>query len=440
MYPQEQPSHASGFKRTVPSMLEYLHRYWQTAAWVLMLAVINWPLIHGEVRTSLLFLPAAVKAGQWWRMASFPLIHLSWYHLLLDAGGFLLVYHSLEERRVLLRLMYVAGAGAGSLLLTLALEPEISHRGLAGLSGVAHGLMAVSALEMLRQPDQRRWGVFCFVLVAGKSIYELYTGQVVFAFMHMGLCGHPLAASHAGGVIGALWVLATRRLAATMLALHNENASGDGAGTVPSDTRGQQLLQHAVRLFTRIFYRVGCRGVDQIPDSGPAVLVCNHVSYVDALIIAAACRRPVHFVMHAGIYRLPVLNWIFRLARVIPIDSGRRDPATLCRAFKRIGAVLQAGGLVCIFPEGHLTRNGEVSSFRPGVERIVRRHPVPVIPLALRGLWGSFFSHRHGPAMGHWPRQIRKQIELVAGPQIQPESATARYLQVVVETLLGANS
>ncbi len=182
--------------------------HWQLWIWILILSVVNWPLWHGQVRSSLLFLPDAVLDGQWWRIATYPFVHLSWYHLLLDAGGFLLLWNGLEEKRFPVRLLYGMGAGAGSLLLALVAEPSISFRGLSGLSGIAHGLMAVSALEMLCRSGQKTWGWPVLILVAGKSAYELWTGRVVFEFMHMGLCGHPLAACHAGGVIGGLLVFA----------------------------------------------------------------------------------------------------------------------------------------------------------------------------------------------------------------------------------------
>ncbi len=182
--------------------------HWQLWIWVLILAVVNWPLWHGQVRSSLLFLPDAVHDGQWWRIVTYPFVHLSWYHLLLDAGGFLLLWNGLEEKRFPVRLLYGMGAGAGCLLLAFVAEPSISFRGVSGLSGIAHGLMAVSALEMLRHPGQKTWGWPALILVAGKSAYELWTGRVVFEFMHMGLCGQPLAACHAGGVIGGLLVFA----------------------------------------------------------------------------------------------------------------------------------------------------------------------------------------------------------------------------------------
>ncbi len=197
------------------------------------------------------------------------------------------------------------------------------------------------------------------------------------------------------------------------------------------------VLRLAVWALTRMMYRVRCHGLERIPETGPAVLVCNHVSYVDALIIAGSCRRPVRFVMHADYYRLPGLRWLFRLVGVIPITSARSNPNVLRQALERIAATLEAGELVCLFPEGRLTRTGKIDLFRPGIEKIVQRNPVPVVPLALRGLWGSMFSHKGGPALRHWPRRIWARIELAAGDVVQPGYATARNLQQSVEGLHG---
>lgn len=173
-------------------------------AWGVVLVLVNLPLMWGEIRTEFIFFPEAAIEGQWWRVLTYPLVHLSWYHFLLDAGGFLLVFRCLEEDRALTRMLYIAGAGFGSLGLSLALDSSGLNQGLSGLSGIAHGLMAVTALEMLAHPRQKTWGVVSLALVTAKSAYELWTGHVFFEFMHMGMCGQPLAASHAGGVVGGI--------------------------------------------------------------------------------------------------------------------------------------------------------------------------------------------------------------------------------------------
>jgi rhomboid family GlyGly-CTERM serine protease len=396
-------------------------------AWTILLIIVNFPLAWGEVRSSLVFLPDAVGHGQWWRVFTFPLVHLSWYHFLLDAGGFLLLFGCLEEKQWLAKALYTVGAGTGSLLLALAMDPAIATQGLSGLSGIAHGLMAVSALEMLRHEDQRKWGWISLFTVVGKSAYELWTGHVLFEFIHMGMCGQPLAACHAGGVLGALMAFGL---------VHIRPGRHDPVRD-SQDTTIHSLMETAVRILARTVYRIQYRGLEHIPEKGAAVLVCNHVTYVDWLIITSACRRPVHFVMHASIYRHPLLHWILRLARVIPIASGRKNPVALRQAFDKISHVLENGGLVCIFPEGRLTRTGRIDQFRPGIERIIRDTPVPVVPLAVRGMWGSFFSHKNGPAMRCRPRKPWSPVELAVGRKVRPCMATARHLRATVQSLHG---
>jgi 1-acyl-sn-glycerol-3-phosphate acyltransferase len=141
--------------------------------------------------------------------------------------------------------------------------------------------------------------------------------------------------------------------------------------------------------------------------------------------------------MDHAIFRLPILRFVFRTGRAIPIASRKEDPALLERAYDEVARALEAGELVCIFPEGRITTTGDLSPFRPGIERIVARTPVPVVPLALRGLWGSFFSRMGGPAMRRPFRRFWSRIEVVAGPPIPPEFATAAALQARVAELRG---
>jgi 1-acyl-sn-glycerol-3-phosphate acyltransferase len=198
------------------------------------------------------------------------------------------------------------------------------------------------------------------------------------------------------------------------------------------------LMRFLVWLLIHSVYRLRKSGLESIPDEGPALLVCNHVSFVDALIIAAACRRPVRFVMDHAIFRIPVLNFVFRTGRAIPIASSREDPELLEKAYDEIARGLEAGDVICIFPEGRITDNGELYPFRPGVRRIVERTPVPVVPLALRGLWGSFFSRKGGPAMTRpFRRGVLSRIGLVAGAPVPPHEVTPEGLQERVLALRG---
>lgn len=186
-------------------------------------------------------------------------------------------------------------------------------------------------------------------------------------------------------------------------------------------------------------YRLRTRRVDdQIPENGPALLVCNHVSYMDALILGAAIKRPVRFVMDHKIFDIPLLRWLFRSAKAIPIAGAREKPQLMQQAFAQIDAALAEGELVCIFPEGRLTRDGDIAAFKPGLEHILARRPVPVVPLALRGMWASMWSRRDS-RLGRMrvPRRFRARIEVVAGGTLDGADVDARQLQTQVRQLRG---
>ncbi|HEV8444643.1 MAG TPA: MFS transporter [Steroidobacteraceae bacterium] len=196
------------------------------------------------------------------------------------------------------------------------------------------------------------------------------------------------------------------------------------------------LMRFLSWVLVNTMYRIRVRGLENIPENGPALLVSNHVSFMDALVIGGSVRRPVRFVMDHNIFRIPVMGFIFRTAHAIPIAPAREDPSALERAFDQIDRELADGEVVCIFPEGKLTRDGEMSEFKTGVERILERRPVPVIPMALRGLWGSFFSRRDGKAaMSQLPRRFWSRIELVATAPVHGEDASAIGLQKIVAGL-----
>lgn len=196
------------------------------------------------------------------------------------------------------------------------------------------------------------------------------------------------------------------------------------------------LMRFIVWGLVHTIYRVNKQGLHHIPEQGAAVLICNHVSFVDALIIAGCVRRPVRFVMDHAIFKMPVLNFVFRTAKAIPIASAHEDKEQLKQAYDAIAEALSQGELVCIFPEGQITRTGELNKFRGGISRIIRTTPVPVIPMALNGLWGSFFSRQRGVAMRHFPRRFWSKIRLDAGAPVPPEKANPAYLQQQVEAML----
>jgi len=188
----------------------------------------------------------------------------------------------------------------------------------------------------------------------------------------------------------------------------------------------------------KMLYRLRVEGIENIPDDGPALLVCNHVSYLDALLIGGSVPRPARFVMYYRIFNTPGAGWVFRAARAIPIAGAREDAALMEKAFADVDAVLAAGELVCIFPEGALTKDGEIAPFKAGVERILASRPVPVIPLALRGMWVSMWSNRSSKLRQlRMPRRFRAHIELVIGAPIDGATTNAAMLEGKVRELRG---
>jgi 1-acyl-sn-glycerol-3-phosphate acyltransferase len=198
------------------------------------------------------------------------------------------------------------------------------------------------------------------------------------------------------------------------------------------------LMRFLAWLLIHTFYRVDKDGLENIPDDGACIVVCNHVSYVDAVVIAACVRRPVRFVMDHRIFRVPLLSFIFRTMRTIPIAPAREDARMKDRAFAEAAQALAAGEIVGIFPEGRLTETGELGPFRPGVQQMIATTPVPVVPMALRGLWGSFFSRSsNGKAMRRL-RGIHSRIALVAAPPVPAGRVSLEGLQATVLALRGA--
>jgi 1-acyl-sn-glycerol-3-phosphate acyltransferase len=198
------------------------------------------------------------------------------------------------------------------------------------------------------------------------------------------------------------------------------------------------LLRFVVWLLVHSVYRLDNKDVERIPEDGPALLICNHVSFVDALIITAACRRPIRFVMDHRIFRWPILSFVFKAGRAIPIAPAKEDKAMMEKAFDEVAAALAAGDLVAIFPEGKVTGDGELGAFRPGIARIIERSPVPVVPMALSGLWGSIFSRRDGRVLARpWKARPFRRIALAVGPAVLPAQAEPEALRERVLALRG---
>jgi len=198
------------------------------------------------------------------------------------------------------------------------------------------------------------------------------------------------------------------------------------------------MMRFITWVLVNTLYRVRVDGLRNVPDEGAALVVCNHVSFMDPLILMASVRRPMRFVMYYKIYDLPLLRFVFRTAKAIPIAGRGEDPALMERAFELVDEALANGEVVCIFPEGGITRDGSIQNFRPGVDRILARRPVPVVPLALRGMWGSIFSRRDSALRrARLPRRFWSRIELVGGTPVPAADASAVSLEARVTELRG---
>ncbi|KPZ53058.1 MFS transporter [Pseudoalteromonas sp. P1-25] len=192
------------------------------------------------------------------------------------------------------------------------------------------------------------------------------------------------------------------------------------------------FLRFVIYILAICMYRVRTKGHENIPNEGAAVIVANHVSFVDWMFILATSPRPIRFMVFAPIYHSKALHWLFKMAKAIPIDSEKANPKAFAKAFDEVAAALERGELVGIFPEGKLTSNGEMDMFRRGIERIIARTPVPVVPVHLGGLWGSMFSRK---AKWQLPRLKWSLVSVSVGEPIDAEQVSANYLHEQVSAL-----
>jgi len=205
----------------------------------------------------------------------------------------------------------------------------------------------------------------------------------------------------------------------------------------------EYLLRFVAWVASRFVYRFKVQGDEHIPATGAAILACNHVSFVDAVLLMAASPRPIYFLMDHRIFRVPVLGWLFRLAKAIPVAPQKEDPATYEAAFERAAQVLREGDLLAIFPEGGITRDGQLQEFRGGIMKIIERAQadglqVPVVPMALTNLWGSYFSRieQGGAMVRPFRRGLFNRVGLNVGqPMAQSEVQPALLRERVLRLL-----
>jgi 1-acyl-sn-glycerol-3-phosphate acyltransferase len=356
----------------------------------------------------------------------------------------------------LLLTVFSVGIGVGSLLCERMsghkVELGLVPFGSIGLSVFAVDLFfatpeapaAVSGVaDFVREPGSWRIlaDLFLIALFAGFYIVPLYA--IIQSRSERSHLSRVIAGNN---ILNALFIVIAALLAAGFLALGATVAHlflltgilNIAVAAFIYTLLPEFLMRFLAWLLIHSVYRLEKSGLEHIPDKGPAVIVCNHVSFVDAVVIMAACRRPIRFVMDHKIFRIPILSFIFRTGRAIPIAPRKDDPVMTERAFAEVAQALRAGELVGLFPEGRITDSGELYPFRPGIQRIIEETPAPVVPMALRGLWGSFFSRKGGAAMSKpFRRGFFSKIGLVAAAPIAPEMARPDALQATVQALRG---
>ncbi len=197
------------------------------------------------------------------------------------------------------------------------------------------------------------------------------------------------------------------------------------------------LMRFLAWVLISLFYRIRITGLENVPSKGPAVVVCNHVSYMDPILLAGSIKRPMRFVMYYRIFQIPLLRFFFEHLQAIPIAGAREDEQLMNEAFERVDEELAAGNIVCIFPEGGITRDGEIQRFRPGIEKIIARRAVPVVPVSLGRLWGSWFSRRKGGGIRMIPGRLLARVPITVGEAVPARDVTAARLELLVRTLRG---
>ena len=397
------------------------------------------------------------------RAVFLSIMAISWFWFL--GAGYLTQFPNLVRDNLggnpqvvtLLLTLFSVGVAAGSLLcerlsghkVELGIVPIGSlgmsifgidlYFALAGIQATAD----ITALEFIRQPEHWRFMIDLALISVSGGLFVVPLQSLIQERSDKKMRAQTIAANN---VMNALFMVASAGTGILFLAVMELSIAEyfliiGLMNIVVAAYVFTRVPEFALRFFiwmlTHTMYRVTHDETDKIPDEGPMVLVCNHVSYVDALLIASACRRPVRFVMDRSIAEMPVLKYFFRFARTIPICSPKKDNEVYETAFRRIREELADGQVVCIFPEGKLTKDGEVDTFKRGIERIIEETPVPVKPMALNGLWGSFFSHCGGPAFSHWPRRFWSRIHLLAGLPVSPHEASAERLEQKVKALRG---
>jgi 1-acyl-sn-glycerol-3-phosphate acyltransferase len=349
------------------------------------------------------------------------------------------ILHGDESVVTILLAVFSIGIGLGA----LACEWLSGHKVEIGLVPFGSIGMTLFAVDLWIDTNHSRVIVDLFLLALFSGFYSVPLYALI---QQRAKPSHRARIVAANNILNALFIIVAALMASALLragltlpqlflvmGLMNAAVAAYIYGLVP-----EFLMRFICWLLIHSVYRLEKRGLENIPEEGPALLACNHVSFVDPLVILAASPRPIRFVMDHRIFQTPILSFVFRTGKAIPIAPAKEDERLLNEAYDRVAEALEQGELVGIFPEGRITDTGEMSPFRGGVKRIVDRTPVPVVPLALKGLWGSFFSRQGGAAMTRpFRRGIFSRIALEAGSPLAPTSITPESLQGAIVSMRG---
>ncbi|HSV54048.1 MAG TPA: MFS transporter [Burkholderiaceae bacterium] len=367
------------------------------------------------------------------------------------------VLHGNEQVASLLLVVFSVGIGTGSLLCEVLSRRHVEI-GLVPLGAIGMSVFAIDLYFASRGlPASATMGLSQFIAIAGHwrvmadlALLSLFAGLYsvpMYALIQMrAQPTHRARIIAANNILNALFMIASSLIAGVLLkagftipqmflvvGLANAVVAFYIFMLVP-----EYLLRFIAWLASRLVYRFKVSGDDHIPVEGAAVLVCNHVSFVDAVLLMAASPRPIYFVMDHRIFKVPVLGWLFKLAKAIPIASQKEDPVVYEAAFEAAAKVLREGDLLAIFPEGGITADGQLQEFKGGIMKILERQPVPVIPMALTNLWGSYFSRieRGGAMVRPFRRGVFSRVGLNVGAAVAPQQVQPELLRGRVQSLL----
>ncbi len=345
-----------------------------------------------------------------------------------------LLCESLSRRHVEIGLVPIGAVG----MTVFALDLYFASRGLSHASGTA--LLGVG--DFLGEPAH--WRVMADLALLAFSA-GLYSVPMYALIQLRAQPSHRARIIAANNILNALFMIVSSLMAGALLSAGLSIPEVFGVTAVLNVLvvgyvfwlMPEYIIRLVMLFITRVVYRLRVQGDEHLPTDGPAILVCNHVSFVDAVILGVCSPRPMIFLMDHRIFQTPGLGWFFKAVKAIPIAPQKEDPQAYERAFERARQVLDDGELLCLFPEGAITRDGQLAPFKPGILKILETHPVPVIPAALHNLWGSYFSRIDGAAMKRpWRRGVFNTIGLVVGEAIPPEQVSLDGLQQKVLELL----